>query len=102
MDTRTYTILERVDTLFKKASSLYNNTKSEGFYVSTQDIDGLHIGIYKPMVATNLWVNYVPEDTEDAEIVVKSESLKVFYCDNCPILEPTNVMKVEKCIGKGT
>ena len=103
MNSTSYNTLLNIDVLFKEASKLYENTKDKGFYVSSNDRQGLHVGIYKPTVSSNLWVNYVPEDEYDAEIISKSgkEEFKVFYCDNCPILESFNVIKKENCIGSG-
>ena len=75
--------------LFSKANALYNNNLESGFYVSSKDINGLHVAVYKPRKAY-LWNEYVPENEAHVKSLTESflrGTFKSFYCSSCPMLE---------------
>jgi hypothetical protein len=86
--------------LFKRASKLYQNTTNTGFYISTNDVEGMCLGVFKPY-QTYIWGRYVPESWEDVQKILKSyledEVFKCFYCEACAILEPNSVYDIKNC-----
>lgn len=88
--------------LFSKANALYNNNLESGFYVSSKDINGLHVAVYKPRKAY-LWNEYVPENEAHVKSLTESflrGTFKSFYCSSCPMLEKDSFLQ-ETCMGRG-
>ena len=91
-----------IQKLFSGANKLYKNNLTNGFYVSTKDVKGLHLAVYKPRESF-LWNEYVPENINHVKSLTKSflaGTFKSFYCDSCPILEKDSFLK-KSCVKGG-
>ena len=89
---------KKVASMFKFSKQLYGQSLKT-FYVSTEDYEGLHIGILPPYVSKK-FSEYTMGSIEDVAKIItkfkKENELKSLYCSMCTIMEPDNYYELNQ------